>query len=133
MFAGFFFFFSHSDSMQRMGQISKIAHHFRFLYIQIIYLQVGGLRKTILATHATLLEVELIPAMPLRPPPPHLQAHHCLSLQLNPPQTHGNFRLCRLPTAGLQGRPTAAHYRQQNTSPKAGTSMQMNLSKDLIM
>lgn len=64
MFAGFFFFFSHSDSMQRMGQISKIAHHFRFLYIQIIYFQVGGLRKTILATHATLLEVELIPENP---------------------------------------------------------------------
>lgn len=60
----FFFFFPHSDSMQRMGQISKIAHHFRFLYIQIIYFQVGGLRKTILATHATLLEVELIPENP---------------------------------------------------------------------
>lgn len=58
------------------------------------------------------------------------QAHGSLELWLQTPRTHRE--LLTIPPGKLQKGPTVPNYGQQNTSPTAGTSMQMNLSKDLI-
>lgn len=62
-------------------------------------------------------------------PPQHVEAWSCGHL------LHKHIGSCWLnhQFAGeLQEGPVVPNYGQQNTSPAAGTSMQMNLSKDLI-
>lgn len=53
-------FFFHPESMQGMGLISLIAHHFHILYIQVMHFQVEGLSRQ----HETRLEMGLISENP---------------------------------------------------------------------